>query len=337
MKKIALIVASLIAVSVFADDALVLPAKVLRITTQMGFANADETYDADGEAQDSDNPIKLTVVGTAFEYGINDWITAAAQWAPGYIISSEVEDKDEMSLNDSYDIFAGAKFQLVGPKAPVVNEKFRAAIAAGVKIPVGGADFEKEAENFNAGDDYVAQNADNHILGIGFRGYADYVVNKMFFVNAYTAFYYYPGEINIEDAGLKEAIAMPQYNAAWDTYGAGSSLPGEPPSKVSYGYDLIFELEPTFQYPLDEGLRLSTSLPLTYTTKPGLTTDDSDWDKKLGYDSSYSFKIGPNVSVFFLKSFIPIEVKAQYITVLSGENTSKLNTVNLLAKFYLKF
>ncbi len=142
MKKFALIAVSLIAAAAFADDALVLPAKVLRVTTALSFGSFDEEYDADGKAQDA-TETSFTNVGAAVEYGVNDWVTAALQWAPGYNITSEI-DGQKAKINGPLDIFAGAKFQIVGAKAPVVNEQFRFAVAPGIKIPLPGADFTEE-------------------------------------------------------------------------------------------------------------------------------------------------------------------------------------------------
>ena len=40
-------------------------------------------------------------------------------------------------------------------------------------------------------DEWIAQELDKHAFGIGARGYFDYVVSKMFFVNLYSEFIKY--------------------------------------------------------------------------------------------------------------------------------------------------
>jgi hypothetical protein len=325
MKKISIVLASLIAfatAAAFADDALVLPARVLRITTALSMASADQAYDMDGEAQDMDSAISATALGAAFEYGINDWITGAIQWAPGYVVASDIEDTDA-KLNGAYDIFVGAKLQVVGPKAPVANEQFRVAFAPGVKVPLAGADFEKEAEKAADGDEFIFQNPDKHVFGIGFRGYADYVVNKMFFVNLFTELIFYPAAAKYEDVSLTNYGT----NAFLDAMGMDTF------DEVNYGYDFKFEVEPTFQYMMGDGLRFGASLPLTYTMTPDLEIDG----ETVKDSASSLFQVGPNVSVFFLKSPVPVEVKAQYFLPLSGVNETKFSTLALVAKVYLKF
>jgi hypothetical protein len=151
----------------------------------------------------------------------------------------------------------------------------------------------------------------------------------MFFVNASPRLLL-PGEINIEDAGLKKPSPCPNTTRV-GYIRSGTAFPASPPQQGLLRLRLSSSWKPTFQYPLDEGLRLSTSLPLT-TTKPGLTNDDSDWDKKLGR-FQLQLKIGPNVSVFFLKTSSPLR-SGQYITVRARKHL-EAQYCEPFAKFYL--
>ena len=88
MKKLLLAasVCAVLGVSLFADDAKVLPEGVIRLTTAPTYAMINGTYDEDGkyEAYESkEGAIKAFNLGFALEYGVNDFISAAVQWAPG--------------------------------------------------------------------------------------------------------------------------------------------------------------------------------------------------------------------------------------------------------------
>lgn len=316
MKKISAVLLTLFAFAastVFADDAQVLPKGVFRITTAVSYGTASKEFDADGKSQDLKNNLSLLNLGLALEYGVNDWISAAFQWAPGYNVWSEFKDTDPtQKINGAMDIFAGAKVQIVGQKAPIANDKVRFAAAAGIKIPLPGADFEEQLKNAMKGEDYILSDPDKHAWGLGTRLYADYVINEMFFINAYSEFIYY---LERKDVGVLTQVGYMEMD-------------------IAHGYDLTFELEPHFEYMVSEGLRLGSSLPITYTMSP-----DVKYNGDAKADSaSNSLSIGPNVSCFFMKSAVPFELKLAYITPLMGTNVpAKINTISLQGKIYLKF
>lgn len=329
MKKISAVLLTLFAFAastVFADDAQVLPKGVFRITTALSYASGSQVFDKDGKAQDMPNSIdsiSALNLGLALEYGVNDWISAAFQWAPGYTLTSNAKGftqptpypgvtfEPSANVNGVYDIFAGAKVQIVGDKAPVTSEKVRFAAAAGIKIPMPAPDWEKQMENLMAEKDTTISTADKHAWGLGGRLYADYVINEMFFVNAYSEFIYY--------FERKDALDGP---------GAASDK-----ADIAYGYDLTLELEPHFNYMLSEGLSLGAGLPLTYSVSP-----DTEYNGEAQKDSgSTTLQIGPNISCFFMKTVVPFELKLAYMTPLMGTNTYKLNTISLQGKVYLKF
>lgn len=314
MKKIALIVLSLFAfsaIAAFADDALVLPTGVFRVTTAFSYAMGDQQYDADGDEQDLDNgvdSISALNLGLALEYGINDWISAAIQWAPGYTVWSVLDGfafgpfEPDANANGPNDIFAGAKLQIVGPKAPVANEMVRFAIAPGVKIPLGDPDWEKQLENILDESDATVTPSDKHAFGLGGRLYADYAVNEMFFINVYSEYIYY---LERKDANI--APTTDEDASAVD---------------IGFGYDLTLELEPHFQYMVSEGMRLGVALPVTYSMTPDVEVDGESVD-----DSATTLlQVGPNVALFFMKAAVPFELKLAYMLPLMGTNTTKLST-----------
>src|SRR5271157_1453354 len=94
-KALVFLLLAAFAIPIFADDALVLPAGVLRLYVVPTYAMADKMYDSSGKAQDiafgpSTAKFSLFNLGLAAEYGVTDWLTAALQWTPGWYAWSDV-------------------------------------------------------------------------------------------------------------------------------------------------------------------------------------------------------------------------------------------------------
>jgi len=302
---------------IFADDALVLPKGVMRFYIVPAFTTANGEYDQNGDKQDTVTTVesmKLVTVGAAVEYGVTDWISVAVQWTPAWSVWSDLEFDDNAKLTGPFDIFAGAKVQLIGPKAPMANDTMRLCLAPGVKIPLPGPDPAEELANALALDEYILTSADKHVLGIGGRAYFDYLLTEDFFINLYSEFIYYPTEVDTgETGGLAEAMA-----GAMD---------------VGYGYDLTLEAEPSFWPWVAEGMQLKLGVPVTYTKTPevevnGTAVPDSD---------SNLLTVSPSVALFTTVLPMPIEVKASYSLPLMGKNEYAANTIILQIKGFLKF
>ena len=319
MKKLLVfLLLAAIAIPIFADDALVLPAGVLRLYVVPVYAMADKMYDNSGKAQDisllgSTAKLSLFNLGFAAEYGVTDWMSAALQWTPGWYAWSDLALTPSLPVNfnvNGYDdLFAGAKIQIVGEKGLVENKQFRFAVAPGVKIPMPDVDWEKQNANLAALDDTTIASLAKHALGIGARGYFDYVIDEMFFVNLYTEYIY----------------LFERKNVATD--------PSAVKADINWGYELTFEIEPHFQSMIAGGIQFGAGLPLTYKVTPkekvnGTEVPDSD---------TTLLSIRPNVSVFFLKSPIPIEAKLQYSLPIMGRNTFAISAIDLELRAYLKF
>jgi hypothetical protein len=300
----------------FADDALVLPKGVLRVYLAPNYGFGNTAWDKDGEKSDiSDDGISFFNLGLAFEYGINDWVTAAVQWAPGWNITSSLgsDALEDAKLGSFFDLFVGAKMQIVGPKAPVQKTNMRFAIAPGIKIPMPAADMEEEVDNLMAGDEFIYAELEKHAVGIGARLYFDYIVNPVFFVNLFSEFIYY---LETE----KESIAF-------------TPAPTAVKADYKYGYDWTLEVEPQFALPLSNGIIVKGGLPLTYKMTPDLEVNGN----KIDDSGSTIFSIGPNASLFFTKSAVPFELKLQYRMPLFGTNTYAIQNIALQGKVYLKF
>jgi hypothetical protein len=344
MMKIALALLLVFSISTMAmaDDALVMPAKVIRVYATGAFASADKEYDGSGASKDipgmggSTVKASYTNIGFAAEFGATDWITAAVQWAPGWNVASKLDITPALPMtlnaNGFADIFAGAKFQIVGPKAPVQNETIRFAIAPGVKIPVGAIDWKTQATNLTNGKDATVYAIDKHILGVGARGYFDYVINEMFFLNLYSQFMYYPTAVKTIDDSLVGYMTVSSIQAGMPTYN---------PS-LNYGYDLTLEFEPHFNYKIADGLTFSAGLPVTYSLAPALKVADDTLGaitKANGFalDASNILTIGPNVSIMTMKTALPLELKAGYTMPLMGENKMAMSSFVVQLKVYAKF
>jgi len=341
MKKIILVLVLLaLVMPAFADEATVLPAGVLRTYVVPVYSFATQQYDNDGEAVDLSfdttlgtlpvDKISLFNLGGAIEYGVNDWISAAVQWTPGQTFSTKFDVESGFPLEEPVEengtakgpaeVFIGAKFQIVGPKAPVVNDMFRVAAATGVMLPAAtGYDAEQESadlltllgpspEEVNIG---VGKNA----LGFGGRFYADYVVNEMFFFNLYSQFKYF---LPVD----KEKTDLITYTDA----GAGVD-------EVNYGYELTLEAEPHFDAPIADGVVLKVGLPVTYVTSPNVKYDDAEQDDT----AKYSLYVKPSVTAFMMKLPLPMEFKLGYEYPLMGKNVFARHNVVFQLKAYMKF
>jgi hypothetical protein len=330
MKKILLgLCIAAFALPLFADDALVMPSHVIRTYLVGVYANVPSVYDNDGKKQSLDDKISLFNLGAAVEYGINDWVTAAVQWVPGYNISSKIDNVDNATLADSADLFVGAKLQIVGPKAPVQNESIRFAFAPGIKIPLSKPDYAKEAVNSATGDNFLVQSADKHLFGIGGRGFFDYVVNEMVFLNLYSQLIFYPGSIKAVDKSLTDYGTV--------AYVRGKGLTSYDPS-FKYGYDFTLEFEPHFNKMLNEGIEFEAGLPFTYTAAPALSVSGDELVQAYSdLNASHLLTMGPNVSLFFQKTFIPLELELGYTFPLLGKNDNAANMLLLEIKAYAKF
>lgn len=311
-KLLVLALAMAIGAVAFADDALVMPKGVLRIYLAPTYGFINEGFDDDAERVDVGSEIDLFNLGLAIEYGVTDQVTAALQWGPGYTLWSKLDPEPlpvgEAKVNGAFDLFAGAKFQIVGPKGFVPNEAMRVAAAAGVVIPMPGASAEDETANALDDDKYIAMELDRHAFGVGARGYFDYLFTKEFFVNLYAEYIYffekdYDDSVNYGD--LEE---------------------------VKHGYQLKLEVEPQYSMPVGEGMTaefgLAAQLKLTGETEVGGTG---------GGDDGYLFSVKPNASVFLMNTPVPIELKASYTLPLMGKNDYAANFFTLEGRVYLKF
>ncbi len=309
---LALLVA--LALPIFADDGTVLPAGVFRARVIPTFGWMTGQYDKNGNYtafSSSTFPTGAVTVpnlGFALEYGINDWITAAAQWAPGLTFASNVPVPagypSTLNVNGSFDLFAGAVFQIVGPKAPVVSDVIRFDLAPGVNIPINPVDLTTQTSS-----PATVMNLDVPAWGFGGRAYLDYVFSPSFFLDLYTQFIDYPSTVDGK-----------YYNALI----AGT--------QIGYGYKLRVELDPHYNIDIADGVNLAFNCAFRYDGTPDLViagTTVSDTHTSL-------FSANPSVSVFLTKTFMPLEFVLDYGQPLAGVNTYSAYSLDLQIEAYFK-
>jgi hypothetical protein len=326
-KAFATLALTAVVFAAFADDAQTLPTGVFRLSIIPTFATATKAYDAGGSLNDSEH-LWANNLGLALEYGVTDWISGAVQWVPGWTYASYAAGTGipgGANINGINDLFIGAKIQIVGEKAPVQSDTMRFCVAPGVKIPMGQIDYAdefKDAINPLNTDSVTAQNNDRHVFGFGPRFYFDYIVNKDFYVNLYSELLDYPVKGNYDDMSLSA------YQAAYIAKAYHVSAP----SKVDYGYDLTFEVEPTYSHQVASWVALGGSLPITWKYSPAIKADG---DKLPGTETSH-LTLNPTISAF-VTAGIPTMFKVGYLVPVAGTNYTALSALNFQIRSFIKF
>jgi hypothetical protein len=324
---------AIIALPLVADDGSVLPADVFRLRLIPAYEWIPGSYDNSGSytgystTTTPDGTISVPNMGFALEYGINDWITAGLQWAPGITFDSNfpMVAGPKANVDGLSALFAGLMVQIVGPKAPVVSNVIRFAVAPGVKIPFGGADFATQYANSLSNSAYTVENPDLQTLGIGGRAWLDYVVNSNFFLDLYTQFIDYPGTVGLKDSSY--------LGYAW--YGG---LGGFNP-QVNYGYTLRFELDPHYNVDIANGINLAINCAFRYDGTPAQTWSQASPAPSVASPSPSSafYSANPSVDFFFYKAVVPFELDLDYGQPLAGTNTTQAYSLDVQIKAYLKF
>ena len=346
-----------LAPALFADDALVMPARVGRFYLAPSFIFGSETFDEFGyRVPASAKSTKMFNLGAALEYGINSWITGAVQWAPGANLWSEIDinlpiftptglalSTSDVQLSDVGDLFVGAKIQLVGNSAgPAPSDIMRMAFAPGLKIPLGNPDFSEQYENAVKGDPVTAATLDKHILGLGLRTYFDWIINENFFINFYNEVIFYPGAKKIKHSSYQDYLTLAGVNAQIGSLASDTSVSGE----VNYKPDLTFEIEPKFTTPIAEGVVFNFGLPVRYVnsgksfnfTAAGTASEQALTAARdeLQNETSHLVTFSPNLSTFFMGWPLPTEFKLTYSVPVLGQNVPANNVLNFQIRLYFR-
>jgi hypothetical protein len=230
-------------------------------------------------------------------------------------------------------------------------------VAAGVKAPLPGPDFDDQLDNIRNNKAVTAANQDKHVLGLGLRTYTDYIVNKNFFINFYTEFIGYPMKGKLSESGLTGAATIYNLEYARQQVGAllgSSGFPGladdiiDYKDEVRYGYDLTLELEPVFSMPLGGGVNFTAGLPLNFHCSPAQQYDVSinssyvlSLQPELAQlvpqsDPSMLLSLRPSIAFFFTGFVLPTEFKLAYYLPIAGENNMATHSIVLQVKLYFR-
>lgn len=314
MKKWSILLLLLtIAAASHANDAEVMPKRELRISLTPAYSIVTKRYDEDKDKEDIPfDKVSSFNLGVAFEYGLTDQITAAVEWTPGYTIWSKFDTEPlasgEAKINGLFDIFVGAKMQVIGPAGFLTNDQMRLAFEPAVVIPLPGASREDEIEKALDDEKFIYNEQDKHAFGFGAGVYFDYVINELFFVNLYGEFLYFPKK-EYDDSVLYDD------------------------SEVKHGYDLTLELEPQFAIPLSEGVDVELGVAARYTTSPEREVDGT----KVDNSEKYLFSLLPNATLLLRNSPVPLEFRFLYQWPLGGKNAEATNILQLQSRVSLRF
>ena len=327
MKRIiVLLLLAAIVAPAFADDALVLPKGVLRTRIAPSVSFGSQEFDKDGEKQDigggAVDSFSAWNLAAALEYGVTDEINVALQWAPGWNMaastnaSSDLPDPNQEAIENAkntglYDLFVGAKAQILGSQGFVPNETMRLAGALGFIVPLSVYDPDEAGENAAEGKEYQAGRLGNDTFATGFRLYYDYVISEAFYWNLFTEFkYFFPRDL---DQG------------------------GDVTAEVAPGFELTLETEPHYEMPVGDGMVLTAGLPLTFDI-----TGESEVEGTAQKDSTNLFKVSPTIGLNMRSLPLPTDVSLSYTLPVfgSGDDNASVtatNTVALQIKNYLRF
>ncbi|TVQ38551.1 MAG: hypothetical protein EA384_08950 [Spirochaetaceae bacterium] len=324
------------------DGAKVLPAGVLRTTLAPMYAFYGDTFKRDfGFGREMNDQVRFFNLGIALEYGVTDWITAAVQWAPGWTIWSYVDTAfqfdEDPKLHRFFDMFAGAKVQIIGENAPVLRSDMRLAFAPGIKFPLGYPDWDGQ---YGAGlwdvseDPFILYSPDTNQLGLGVRLYYDYIFNASWWVNLfgegvlYVMDGYAPNLLAHNDAG-KDGVED-EFDRRWD---------------------VELEIEPHFETPLRPDLRFGASLPVKIAYAPEITLEGDKLSKWEGDVAGRAFdypgikgpvtgpfatlSVGPTVRLIAApQGRSPLEFVLKYTAPVAGLNAPTSHTISLQVRNY---
>jgi len=313
MKRIILfLLICTLAAPLVAEEAKPRPKGMLRTYIIPAYSFAFSEFDADAKSRDA--AVQATSLGLAVEYGLLDWLALSIHWAPLWTFWSDFEEDDNLHINGLHDIDFGVRFQLIGDKSLIADsDKIRLAASVVLRFPWVSADWKDESENFIARDDYKEVDPDKHAWGIGGRLYFDYVFTQAFFLNFYTEFIKFFDK-DYEDVNL-------------DTYGDPVH------DDYNYGWDLTFEIEPTLEYALTEGVHIGASLPVNIKFTPDVSVDGTSQNDT----ATYLLMFGPEISIYFPKMFIPTEFRLSYLHPLLGRNSPATHEFGLYIQSYVQF
>jgi hypothetical protein len=216
------------------------------------------------------------------------------------------------NVNGVMDLQMGIKFLIVGKNAPVESSTMRFSAAPGFLIPFPGVDFGSETGEIMKGGDVTVSNIDRHVFGFGARVNYDYIFTPSFYLGLCSEITFFPVKGSTGKTNLLEYQSI------------------NPRQKVGYGYELMFEVEPHFDYPVADGFVLGAGLPMTITTSPAIEYDGREGP----VGNHYLFTMMPLVSMMFTSLPVPVQVELDYRIPVFGKNEQAAHALTFLIKIF---
>lgn len=302
-------------------------------------------------------------LGFAVEYGVLDWLTAAVQWWPGWVMWSDSDTKFEgiyegtVNNNGVTDIVTGIFVQIIGEKAPIRSDLFSLSLVPGFKMPLPGPDSEEEVRRALSDPQatITGANADRHVFGLGTQMYFSYKATSWLNLGLFSEFDFYPMKLKLSKAG-----AVDLYNAVGKEIDAngliyigqamadlGTIDPNDPrifPTAATLAVDAVkdkemeygcdFKVQPSFgvAFPIKKLGLFAASLPLAFHYNPG--------NKVEGLVDPTEFMLlalNPGVTLMMLDLPLPIEIAASYNIPLWGKNSPALQVFALQVNLFFAF
>jgi len=164
----------------------------------------------------------------------------------------------------------------------------------------------------------------------------------------------YGGTIVVTPAFIESIMAAGTAEALRLAQGFVDNVKGE----VDYKYRLTFEIEPVFSSMVADGIIFTAGLPVNYvfspayeyTVKglapiaafagqfaPNLASEKAILETaRLVGNDAHILSLKPNVSLFLLKTPLPLEFKFQYNAPIYGQNVNATHTMALQVRAYFK-
>jgi hypothetical protein len=260
------VLAVIMTANIIAEDAKALSAKSGKYYVAPGVSFFSEAWDDDGDKVDVDKT-EIFYFGFGFAYGVTGWFSATFDWK-GWNIWSDGDGPPEQ-YEGFKDFSLETRFHLIGDKAPVKTAHFRLTAAPGVIFPFPGIDKEDKM--------------DKNAWGFGGSLSFDTDINKNFFLNFFSKFYFYPIE-NEE--------------------------------KTSHGWEMTLEAEPNFNIDLPRGMNLAVGLPVHFILGP-----EQEIDGVGNGRDYYILSLRPTATLRMTHGAIPVEASVDYAVPLAGKNT----------------
>lgn len=352
---IVLLLAALVA-PVFADDALLIPGRVIRFRTIPSFSFITQTFDKDGERQDITQNADLSSLGLgdatfgidsiqvwtlsfALEVGLTDQITVAAQWTPGWSFASAINasSNEAPELTTAVGLSAITQAQADGIQAQTI-ERIENAQATGLDDLFLGAKILILGPNgFVPNDRMRFATSVGGVIPLSIydvdEADADQTANNE----------YQQGRVGPDAfaAGIRlhyDYIVTPiffvnLYSQTLVYFPRDLDEGGGVESEYSYGYDQTFELDPQVRIPVGEGITMSGSLAAAFNFTPDIEIDGV----KQTDTATQLLTLNPEVGALFTVLPVPLEAKLQYTLPLYGVSTQATNTIALQLNTYLRY